>query len=68
MENCNFFFLHEGLPTSVKLVDKETLLKEREEKKKVMTVYMAMYYELSTLYLLFQWCRCFIPFYIQYCQ
>ncbi|XP_068116762.1 cysteine--tRNA ligase, cytoplasmic isoform X1 [Hyperolius riggenbachi] len=26
---------HEGLPTVVKLVDKETLLKEREEKKKV---------------------------------
>ncbi|XP_074810972.1 cysteine--tRNA ligase, cytoplasmic isoform X2 [Natator depressus] len=26
---------HEGLPTVVKLVDKETLLKEREEKKKI---------------------------------
>ncbi|KAM9301842.1 cysteine--tRNA ligase, cytoplasmic [Gastrophryne carolinensis] len=26
---------HEGLPTVVKLVDKETLMKEREEKKKV---------------------------------
>ncbi|NWI34885.1 SYCC protein, partial [Hypocryptadius cinnamomeus] len=26
---------HEGLPTVVKLVDKDTLLKEREEKKKV---------------------------------
>uniref|UniRef100_A0A672JQZ2 Cysteine--tRNA ligase, cytoplasmic n=1 Tax=Salarias fasciatus TaxID=181472 RepID=A0A672JQZ2_SALFA len=28
---------HEGLPTVVKLVDKDTLLKEREEKKKVRT-------------------------------
>uniref|UniRef100_A0A8C2HGR9 Cysteine--tRNA ligase, cytoplasmic n=1 Tax=Cyprinus carpio TaxID=7962 RepID=A0A8C2HGR9_CYPCA len=34
----------DGLPTSVKLVDKETLLKEREEKKKVIaeSIYMAM--------------------------
>uniref|UniRef100_A0A8C2EJJ7 Cysteine--tRNA ligase, cytoplasmic n=1 Tax=Cyprinus carpio TaxID=7962 RepID=A0A8C2EJJ7_CYPCA len=39
----------DGLPTSVKLVDKETLLKEREEKKKVIaeSIYMAVYCDIS---------------------
>lgn len=36
-KSCFLFF--QGLPTGVKLVDKETLMKEKEEKKKVMQNY-----------------------------
>uniref|UniRef100_A0A674IAX1 Cysteine--tRNA ligase, cytoplasmic n=1 Tax=Terrapene triunguis TaxID=2587831 RepID=A0A674IAX1_9SAUR len=35
---------HEGLPTVVKLVDRETLLKEREEKKKVLNSFICNAY------------------------
>lgn len=34
----HFFFIGEGLRTVVKLVDRDTLLKEREEKRKVINM------------------------------